>query len=203
MNTSDIVDITIIVILDKSGSMKVLGNETMEALQGFLDGLPQVSFDTHKISKRIVICSFNENVSQEIDHTYTGNYTLSLSYIPNGMTAALDGIGFTLATYIPLVTSGKTYVVIVSDGLENASQVYNKNKVLDLINQSKGKGWEFIFLGANIDAFCEGNALNINHCGQFNQSVRGDFTGLLRGVSDAICRTQTNGSEFEIQRQTL
>ena len=64
MNTPA-VDITIIVILDKSGSMKVSGDETMEALRGFLDGLPQVSIDIHKISKRLIISSFNENVSQE------------------------------------------------------------------------------------------------------------------------------------------
>ena len=194
--------LNIIFILDRSGSMESLGNETLQALQAFLNNLPNTVFDfpnkEQKIIKRLIINTFNETVKHEIDHTYIDNYTLLFSYIPCGMTAAFDGIGITLSKYLPLLTMGKTYVVIVSDGHENASNIYKKPKVIDLINQSKEKGWEFIFLGANIDSFKESTDLHIHHCGQFNQSVRGNLTELTREISDAISQTTTEGTPFKI-----
>jgi len=200
--------LNIIFILDKSGSMASLGNETIQALQAFLDNLPSGTqsipntvLDSQnkeqKITKRIIVNTFNENVIHHVDHTYRDNYKLSFLYTPSGMTAAFDGIGFTLSNYLPLL-KGKTYVVIVSDGHENASRSYTKKNVTDLIDESKAKGWEFIFLGAHIDAFKEGSALNIHHCGQFDQSIPGNFTRLTRQVSSAISRTATTGSSFEI-----
>jgi predicted DNA binding CopG/RHH family protein len=194
--------LNIIFILDKSGSMESLGNETLQALQAFLNNLPNTVFDflnkEQKIIKRLIINTFNETVKHEIDHTYTDNYTLSFSYIPCGMTAAFDGIGITLSKYLPLLTMGKTYVVIVSDGHENASKIYEKSKVIDLINKSKEKGWEFIFLGANIDSFKESTDLHIHHCGQFNQSVSGNLTELTREISNAISQSTTEGTPFKI-----
>lgn len=198
--------LNIIFILDKSGSMESLGNETIQALQAFLNNLPNTVLNSQnkeqKITKRVIVNTFNENVIHDVDHTYTDNYKLSFFYTPSGMTAAFDGIGFTLSKYLPLLT-GKTYVVIVSDGHENASRSYTKKNVTDLIDESKAKGWEFIFLGAHIDAFKEGSALNIHHCGQFDQSIPGNFTQLTRQVSSAISRTATTGSSFEIESEQV
>ena len=76
------------------------------------------------------------------------------------MTALLDAIGRTinyidarhknaLESEVPL----KTIVVITTDGYENASHEFDSSKVKGMIeNQKKELGWEFLFLGANIDA---------------------------------------------------
>ena len=81
-------------------------------------------------------------------------------YFARGMTALLDAIGetinhvgnrhkYALDSEVP----GKTIVVITTDGFENASREFNSDKVKSMIEHQKKKyGWEFLFLGANIDA---------------------------------------------------
>ena len=82
------------------------------------------------------------------------------TYVVRGSTALLDAIGDAVVhinmvhKYIrPEDVPQNTIFVITTDGMENSSHKYNAKQIKDMIEtQKKEKGWEFIFLGANIDA---------------------------------------------------
>ena len=84
----------------------------------------------------------------------------SSQYVPGGCTALLDAVGGAIK-HISNVhryarksdVPEKTLFVIITDGMENASHKYSARQVKAMINNAKAnKDWEFIFLGANIDA---------------------------------------------------
>ena len=80
-------------------------------------------------------------------------------YQPGGSTALLDTLGDTI-NHIEKVhhyirkedVPEQTIFVIITDGLENASREYSVSQVKAMIEQKQKEGWEFVFLGANIDA---------------------------------------------------
>ncbi len=83
-------------------------------------------------------------------------------YEPEGCTALLDALGRTLRRVrenqrrlVPAYRPERTIVVVITDGMENASREYTLGRVRKLIAQCKEAGWEFLFLGANMDAVAE------------------------------------------------
>ena len=120
-------------------------------------------------------------------------------YFVGGCTALLDAVGTAVNNIINIrkktpknTHPGKTVFVITTDGMENASVEYNYKKIQTLIkNQQEKYGWEFIFLGANIDVAAEAQRMGVRrersvafHC----DSVGIDLS--YEAVSDAItaCR---------------
>jgi len=91
-------------------------------------------------------------------------------YFVRGTTALLDAIGKTISQVKSeqnkLDTkekSGKVLFVIITDGMENASKEYTVNSVKKLISEQKEKeNWEFLFLGANIDAIKTAGSFGID-----------------------------------------
>jgi len=88
---------------------------------------------------------------------------------PRGNTALLDAIGQTLNTVGARLSKtpeaerpGKVIVVILTDGMENASKEFSAARVKEMITEQHGKySWEFVYLGANQDAFKVGNSYGI------------------------------------------
>jgi hypothetical protein len=80
-------------------------------------------------------------------------------YSPHGMTALLDAVGRSVVkTQAYLETLGDdrpsdVIVVILTDGMENASQRWTARQVFDLITEAEDSGWQFVFLGANQDSW--------------------------------------------------
>ena len=91
------------------------------------------------------------------------------TYVPRGTTALLDAIGRTINTIGERLDKtsepdrpGKVLIVILTDGLENASQEFKRNQIYSMIKHQREKyAWEFIFLGANQDAIHAGSAIGI------------------------------------------
>ena len=87
-------------------------------------------------------------------------------YEVGGTTALLDAVGSTIlkAEKEPAVKDKGTKVifVIITDGMENASMEFTKLKVKQMISDKQEKdGWDFIYLGANIDAAQEAGAIGV------------------------------------------
>ena len=80
-------------------------------------------------------------------------------------------------------------VVITTDGMENASREFNEEKVRRMIEHQKNKyGWEFIFLGANIDAIATAERYGIGRERAANYHADADGTALnYEVVSEAMC----------------
>jgi len=154
----------IIFILDRSGSMGGLESDTIGGFNGFVKKQAeagQTSLTTVLFDDRYEILHNGINAGDAI---LTDN-----EYFTRGSTALLDAVGKTINDVGRRLSDtpedsrpGKVIFVITTDGLENASKEFNYDKVKKMItHQSEKYGWEFIFMGANIDVVKEGSKLGI------------------------------------------
>ena len=147
----------LVFILDKSSSMHGLEADTIGGFNSLIE--KQKKEDGKALVTTILFDDKTEVVHDRVDLEYIRNMT-SEQYITGGTTALLDAVGGAVShirkihKYIrPEDVPAKTLFVITTDGMENASRHYTYDKVKKLIEHQKAKyGWEFIFLGANIDA---------------------------------------------------
>ena len=113
-------------------------------------------------------------------------------YYVRGCTALLDAVGKTILEVGHRLSKtsenekpGKVIFVITTDGLENASSEFTYAKVKELIKHQQEKyGWEFIFLGANIDAAKEAESIGIDMSDAYN--FKASETGILN-MYDIAC----------------
>ena len=147
----------LVFILDKSGSMHGLEADTIGGFNSLIE--KQKKEDGKALVTTILFDDKTEVVHDRVDLEYIRKMT-SEQYVTGGSTALLDAVGGAVShirkihKYIrPEDVPAKTLFVITTDGMENASRHYTYDKVKKLIEHQKAKyGWEFIFLGANIDA---------------------------------------------------
>ncbi len=147
----------IVYILDRSGSMSGLEKDTIGGYNSFLEK------QKHETGEAVVTTVLFDDkydiIHDRVDIKKIKPLT-SKEYYARGMTALLDAIGKTInhiggrhKNALDSEVPEKTIVVITTDGLENASCEFSLKKVKTMIERQKKKyGWEFIFLGANIDA---------------------------------------------------
>ena len=148
-------DIT--VVLDRSGSMACLVDEMIGAFNTFLDEQQQVagqaSFSLVQFDDRY------EVYLDAVDLAKVGRLDRT-TYVPRGMTALYDAVGRAivatgtrLAALDEAERPDKVVFLIQTDGEENASHEYDAATLQAMIRHQQDKyAWEFVFLGANIDA---------------------------------------------------
>jgi uncharacterized protein YegL len=147
----------LVFILDKSGSMGGLENDTIGGFNSMLQKQQSVDGEC-----RITTVLFDNNyelLHDRIDVKVVSPLT-NKEYQVGGSTALLDAIGQTIhkignaqKNTADTYRAEKVMFVIITDGEENASHEYSAEKVKAQIERQKTKySWEFIFLGANIDA---------------------------------------------------
>lgn len=189
----------IVFILDRSGSMHGLEKDTIGgfnsvlAQQKELEGEAVVStvlFD----DKVDVICDRKD--IQEV------RPMTSKEYYVRGCTALLDAVGGAIEhiskvqKILPKSHRAKDVLfVITTDGLENASHKYDYKEVKKLIEKKTKKGWEFLFMGANIDAAAEAARIGIS--ADRAATYCPDTTGTIAvydAIGDAACQMRCCGS---------
>ncbi|MCE5196044.1 MAG: hypothetical protein LLG09_02800 [Negativicutes bacterium] len=147
----------LVFILDKSGSMSGLETDTIGGYNAMLKKQQTVAGECH-----ITTVLFDNNyelLHDRIDIKAVSPIT-EKEYQAGGSTALLDAIGRTIHKIGSArqhtaddYRAEKVLFVIVTDGEENSSRTYSADKVKAQIERQKAKyGWEFLFLGANIDA---------------------------------------------------
>lgn len=143
-------------IVDRSGSMQRIVSDMNGAIESLVK-------DQESVPGRISIdvTTFDDVVEfRGRDLTPQGVLELGPLVVPRGMTALRDAIGKTvvslgahLAKMDEVARPGKVLIAIVTDGQENSSKEWTLQAVNDLITEQREKyGWEFTFLGANMDA---------------------------------------------------
>jgi hypothetical protein len=166
----------IIVIMDESGSMDSLGTEPLEAVNTFIN-TQKNSIENDEST--FTLWKFNTEITLAIDNEPLKNVEPFTDFVPQSMTALYDAIG----KAIDKKKDAKNVVcVIVTDGLENASQEYTGTIIKNKIQEQETKNnWKFIYLGANQDVFASGKniGLNLNRCVSF-AAHEGHNAGLLR-----------------------
>ena len=183
----------IVYILDRSGSMSGLEADTIGGFNSMIEKQKQtgerayvstVLFDdrTEVIHDRVPIEKVDKITNKE--------------YFVRGSTALLDAVGGAIKHIINIHKYAreedrpdKTIFVITTDGMENASMNYNYKQVKKMIEkEQKEYGWEFIFIGANIDACAEAERFGIKKERAVNYIHDDIGTKLVyEGVSQAMC----------------
>lgn len=157
----------LVFILDKSGSMSGLESDTIGGFNSMLENQKAVDGECNVTT--VLFDNNYELLHDRIDIKAIAPIS-DKEYQVGGSTALLDAIGRTVNKIINVqkrsgeeYRAGKVMFVIITDGYENASREYSSNKVKALIEQQKEKhAWEFIFLGANIDAVETAGRFGIN-----------------------------------------
>lgn len=147
-------------ILDKSGSMSVIHKDVIDGFNRFIK--EQRAFDGEE--PRMTLTLFDTAVSQSFIGTplHLVKDITGESYKPGGNTALLDAVGKTIRLIEPLVTKGDAVLtVIFTDGEENSSTEWKKDGLKAEIERKSAEGWEFVYLGANVDAFAEAGSMGV------------------------------------------
>lgn len=190
----------LVFILDKSGSMSGLESDTIGGFNSLLekqkDGLGEVSVTT---------VLFNDDYQLLHDHVSISEVSplTPKNYFVGGTTALLDAIGKTIHDLIKVQrkrgrkhSAKKVLIVIITDGLENSSREYSYSKIKKLISIEQEKyGWEFLFLGANIDAAKVANDVGIRRERATNYHADSRGTSLnYKVLSDAVQSVRENNT---------
>ncbi|MBQ6655627.1 MAG: VWA domain-containing protein [Erysipelotrichaceae bacterium] len=152
----------VVFVLDRSGSMHDLVEDT---IGGFNSVLSQ---QREKEGRAFITTMlFNDKFRYLHDHLDIHDVAdiTREDYFTSGCTALYDAIGQTISKMDGIVTSEKdagVLMVIITDGLENSSREFEGGRIRKMIEARKEKGWEFLFLGANIDSFAVSGKLGID-----------------------------------------
>ena len=198
VSSSDPVVTDVIIILDKSSSMLTMGNKPIESVNAFIEAQlagdlndgATFSFITFNNERYIIIDNVPIIDVKPIDKKM---------FLPTGTTALNDTVCNTIKETLASNKPNNKIVVIITDGEENSSYHYKTSDVKRMIKDCQDNhSWEFIFLGANIDAFSEGHNINIptSKCAQFNQECPEDLLQMVRQTSINISnyrRSRSNG----------
>ena len=144
----------IVFILDRSGSMSGLESDTIGGYNSFLK--QQKETEGEAIVSTVLFDNKIEVLHNREDIRTVHEIT-SKEYYARGTTALLDAVGGAISHIRDRQLKDEkpadhTVFVIITDGYENASREYTYPLVKRMIEKSKADGWEFLFLGANIDA---------------------------------------------------
>ncbi|MCL2126462.1 MAG: VWA domain-containing protein [Oscillospiraceae bacterium] len=147
----------LVFILDRSGSMSGLENDTIGGFNSMLSKQQAVPGDC-RITTVLFDCGC-ELLHDRIDIKAVSPIT-DKEYFVRGSTSLLDAIGTTINKIIGVQRNtakehqaGKVLFVITTDGMENSSRQFSYETIKSMVEHQKSRyGWEFIFLGANIDA---------------------------------------------------
>ena len=156
----------LVFILDRSGSMAGLESDT---IGGYNEVLRRHKEEEGEALVSTVLFDDRMEVLHDRVPVKDVQPITSKEYYVRGCTALLDAVGAAIRHIADVHKIAgkenvpeKTIFVITTDGMENASRNYTYNKVRKMIERRKEKhGWEFLFLGANIDAVAEAGRLGI------------------------------------------
>jgi len=203
--------IELVFLLDKSGSMSGLEADTIGGYNSMLTKQQAVEGECHLTT--VLFDNNYELLHDRIDIKAVSAIT-EKEYQVGGSTALLDAIGMAIQKIGNVqentaddYRAEKVMFVIITDGEENSSREYSAQKVKAQIERQKAKyGWEFIFLGANIDAVETASRFGIS--ADRSQNYHADSEGVeinFRVMSEAVatfrkCAAIPEGWNDEIEK---
>lgn len=198
--------INILCVLDRSGSMSTIINDSISGFNFFLEEQKKVEgkanmsimlFDTEFLKSKLKSIQKIEKFTRK-------------TYVPRGATALYDAIGITIDDELDRLSNLtknkrpiKTLCVILTDGEENSSVNYDKNLIKQMITEMREEfEWEFIFLGANQDAILTADGLGISKGNTINFDATSDgitvaYASMNKAASHYRASTETNYDIFE------
>jgi hypothetical protein len=177
--TTNLTEIT--VLLDRSGSMHAVQEETVEGFAAFVQKQRQVGGPC-----RLTLHQF-DTVYETVYCNRPIHRVPSLRLVPRGGTALLDAMGKCIrdnadrtARLSVASRPFRTIMVIITDGLENSSREFRRGHISSLVrHHTEHQDWQFVYLGANQDAIYEAGRIGID------QDAAMTYTANHRGTTNA------------------
>jgi hypothetical protein len=152
-----------LVLIDRSGSMSNIRDEMVQAVRSMLDEQAELP---GKLT--VDIYSFDDLVAREFHFAHPKDLVVSLE--PRNFTALYDAVGVSVTEFAAALNDlpeeerpDTIQVIVVTDGMENASREWTLPRVRDLVLTHKNAlKWDFVFLGANQDAVMTGEGLGFD-----------------------------------------
>lgn len=163
----------VVFILDKSGSMSGSEESTISSFNEYLEKEKKNNYKT-----RITTILFSDDYS----YLYKGADVSKVSpltrddYFVGGCTALYDAIGSSI-NYIDRCDTDKVLFIIITDGYENASKEFDKEKIRKMIKNHSN--YEFVYIGADIDSYSSGGSIGIKSANIANFKKDRKGTSLL------------------------
>lgn len=188
----------LVFILDRSGSMAGLESDTVGGFNAMIE--KQRKQEGECLVSTVLFDNTSEVLHDrarlsEIQPMTENEYTV------RGCTALLDALGGAIHhignvhKYVRFEdVPAHTMFVITTDGMENASHIYSADKVKAMIQRQKEKyGWEFLFIGANIDAIQTATRYGIDEERAVNYNADGLGTQIVyESVARAVSNVRAN-----------
>ncbi|MCR5155308.1 MAG: VWA domain-containing protein [Butyrivibrio sp.] len=197
----------IVYILDRSGSMGGLEADTIGGFNSMME--KQKKTGEKALVSTVLFDDECEVIHDRIPIEKIEKMTDKQYYV-RGCTALLDAVGGAIH-HIGNVHKyareedrpEKTIFIITTDGMENASSRYSREKVQKMVKkQQKKYGWEFIFIGANIDAYAEAQKFGIRKDRAVNYVSDSVGTGIVyEGVSKAVCSVMMARTSRDLEEE--
>ena len=183
----------LVFIIDRSGSMSGLESDT---IGGFNSLIRKQKKEDGKCYVSTVLFSDRSEVIHDMKDISDVREMTERDYSTYGCTALIDAIGGAIKhisdvhRYIrPEDVPEHTMFVITTDGMENASHKYSSKKVKKMIKSKEEDGWEFLFIGANIDSVETASHFGIRKDRSVNYHADRKGTAVLY---EAVCRQVSN-----------
>ena len=188
----------LVFILDRSGSMSGLESDTIGGFNSMIE--KQKKEEGEAVVSTVLFDNESVVIHDRLPLGKVPRMT-EREYFTRGCTALLDAVGGAIH-HIGNVhkyarkedVPEKTMFIITTDGYENASKRYDYDKVRKMIERQKEKyGWEFLFLGANIDAAAEAKRFGISADRAVNYKCDKEGTALnYEVISEAVCSVRAS-----------
>ena len=178
----------VVFLLDRSGSMAGSESDTIGGFNSYINN--------NKMKDYLVTTILFDDKYERLysfKHISEVDELTNKEYYVRGCTALLDAIGKTI-NYMDHETKNKVLFVITTDGEENASTEYSKEKIKEMI---KGhKNYEFMYIGADIDSYSEATNIGIkrDNIANYKKSKRG--ISVLYDAVDMACESFACGSSI-------
>lgn len=143
----------VVFLLDRSGSMKGTEKDTIGGYNSYINSFKN---ENAKITT-ILFDNKYEMITERKDVKEVSELTEKEYYV-RGSTALLDAIGNSIK-FMDDKKADKVMFIITTDGYENASHNYTKEQIKEMIQGHSN--WEFMYIGADIDSYSEGNSIGI------------------------------------------
>ena len=200
----------VVCILDRSGSMSSIINDSIGGFNTFLKQQKEL-----KDEATITVALFDDKYDllyDNIDIKKAEELTNKV-WFPRGTTALYDAIGKTInavkATHARLGNEApaKVLVCIVTDGYENASKEYKLDNIKSLIKQCENDDWNFLYLAANQDAFAVGSSfgVSIGNTITYTASAAGvqNMSNVLYNATASYRSMDSNSGDFKTKSKSL
>jgi hypothetical protein len=170
----------ILVITDRSGSMAAIAKDVIGGYNTFIEdqkkvpGEAKVTFTQFDTDYEVVYAGKTLTDVPMLDHN---------TFVPRGGTALLDAIGRTLNEQGQRIATEDwadlVIVCIITDGEENSSREFTRERIQEMTAHAEKNGWKFIYIGANQNSFQVAQGLGMK------QAITANYVANAAGTAEA------------------